>query len=189
MRHCIREILATDGLLGFYNASSNQPHKYPRIQIKMTAKAVIEKMTVFLREELGIRASCRLHTETNGLERRPRYIMQINGREDIDAWRDQIGFSNPSHISRMMVFDELGECPPRTTIVDRLSFLTGCTSSLIRAPPLSITAFESVISRMKREFGSPDLNARQTIERIQSINTRLVHLARELPRVLDLGAV
>jgi hypothetical protein len=38
MKYCVREILATHGLLGFYNASRNQPHKYARIQIEMTAR-------------------------------------------------------------------------------------------------------------------------------------------------------
>ena len=33
MKHLARELLATDGLLGFYNACRSGTHKYPRIQI------------------------------------------------------------------------------------------------------------------------------------------------------------
>src|SRR5215467_4890672 len=53
MRHLARELLATDGVLGFYN-SAHGPHKYPRIQITMTAGRVIEQLVRFLRDELGV---------------------------------------------------------------------------------------------------------------------------------------
>lgn len=186
MKCFVREILATDGVLGFCNASRNQPHKYPRIQIKMTARAVIEEVAKFLKERLSISVSCRLNAEPGGCGRRPRHIIQINRSADIDTWRKEIGFSNPSHISRMMVFEEIGECPPRTSIVDRLSFLTGCTPRLRTSGPITESAFESAISKMTLEFGSPVLNALRTVERIQKVNLRLQSLARELPRIVEL---
>jgi hypothetical protein len=189
VKYCIREILATDGVLGFYNASKNQPHKYPRIQIKMTARAVIEEMATFLRERLCINVSCRFDAEPAGFGRRSRHILQINRSADIDSWRREIGFPNPSHISRMMVFEELGECPPRTSILDRLSFLTGCSSTLRASGPLPKPAFESAISKMRREFGSPDLEAARTLERIKAINLRLRRVARELPRIVELRTI
>ena len=117
---------------------------------------------------------------------RPRHRIQVNGSANMDRWRKEIGFSNPSHISRLMTFEELGECPPRTNILDRLSYLTGCSRGLRASGPLPMSAFESAISQMRREFGSPDLNANQTLERIQSINTRVQHLSRELPRIVDI---
>lgn len=189
MRCFLREILATDGVLGFYNASRNQPHKYPRIQIKMTAQAIIEEMARFLREKLRINVSCRLNAEPAGLGRHPRHIIQVNRSADIDVWRKELGFSNPSHISHMMVFEEVGECPPRTSILDRLSYLTGCASTLRASGPLPESSFESSISKMRRKFGSPDLDAHHTIERIQSINLRLRRLVRELPRIVEIRAI
>jgi len=85
----------------------------------------------------------------------------------------------------MMVFEELGEYPPGTSILDRLSFLTGCTSTLKASGAIPESAFESALSRMKREFGSPVLDAPRTIERIQKVNLRLRSLARELPRIVE----
>src|SRR3989441_8364542 len=38
------------------------------------------------------------------------YTTLFRSSEDIDIWSREIGFSNPSHISRMMVFESLGEC-------------------------------------------------------------------------------
>jgi len=185
IKHCIREILATDGVLGFYSASKNAVHKYPRIQITMTARRVIEQIAEFLREQIGINVSCRFEAEPSTSTWRPRHRIQVNGSANVEKWREEIGFSNPSQISRLMTFEKLGECPPRTSILDRLSYLTGCSSALGASGNLPRSAFESAISKMRREFGSPDLDAHQIVDRIQSINTRLRHLARELPRIVD----
>jgi hypothetical protein len=185
MRYCVREILATDGLLGFYNASRKGLHKYARIQITMTAWRVLEQIATFLRGQVGIDASCRFEAEPGSSVWRPRHRLQINGSVNIEKWRKEIGFSNPSHISRLMIFETLGECPCGTNTLNRLSYLTGCSSGFRGLEPLPWSAFESAISRMKKEFGSPDLNAHQMVESIQSVNLRLQHLARELPRIVD----
>jgi hypothetical protein len=185
MRYCVREILATDGLLGFYNASKNGVHKYARIQIKMTAWRVVKAVARFLHENVGIDVSCRFNAEHAGLGRRPRHLLQINRATDIEIWREEIGFSNPSHISRMMVFEELGECPPGTGILDRLSFLAGCSATVTVSGPLPRSALQSAISKMRKNFGSPDLGLNQTIARIQSINMRLRHLGRQLPPIVE----
>jgi hypothetical protein len=155
----------------------------------MTARGLIHDIARFLREESGIEASCRFNAEPAGSGRRARHILQINRSQDIETWRREIGFSNPSHISRMMVFEELGECPPGTSILDRLSHLTGCSSVLKASGPIPKSAFESAISKMRMEFGSPDLDGDKIIERIQSINMRLRHLARELPRIVEFKIV
>jgi len=42
MRHLARELLATDGVLGFYNAGRNETHKYCRIQIRLSAARVLK---------------------------------------------------------------------------------------------------------------------------------------------------
>lgn len=184
MKCCIREILATDGVLGFYDASKKGLHKYGRIQIKMTARRIIDQIGRFLLDEFGIESSCRYNADPAGFGRRARHILQINRFQDIETWRNEIGFSNPSHISRMMVFEELGQCPPGTNMLDRLSYLTGCSPTVKASAPLPKSAFDSVVSRMRKRFGYPDLASNQIIERIQCINLRLRHLSRELPRLL-----
>jgi len=131
MRHLARELLATDGVLGFYNAGGYSPHKYPRIQIKLKACPAIEQLANFLRVELGIHATCRFNLGIHrGRSISLQQIIQVNRSEDIDTWRREVGFSNPSHTSRMMVFELRGECSPRTSIVDRLSMLSGRFSTL-----------------------------------------------------------
>jgi hypothetical protein len=50
------------------------------------------------------------------------------------------------------------------------------------------SAFDYTISKMKREFGSPMLDAHTIIDRIRDINVRLRHLGRELPRIAETRA-
>jgi hypothetical protein len=187
MKHFAREILATDGLLGFYNASQNRPHKYGRIQIRMTARNVIEELAAFLRNELGMSISCRSCEFGSEEPRNHRqYIIQINGSEGIDIWEREIGFSNPSHISRLMVFLELGECPPNTSITNRLSFLSGCASHLSNDGCISKNAIECMINLMRRRFGSPRSDAREIMDRIVTINGTLrSKLGRGLPEIVN----
>jgi hypothetical protein len=186
MRHLARELLATDGLVGFYN-TSHGPHKYPRIQIKMSASRVIEQLANYLRNELGISFIRRTETVVhNGWRVSPQHILQISRSEDIEAWREEIGFSNPSHISRIMVHDLLGECKPRTSIKHRLSLL--CDPSQSIATPATITCDEliSLIDHMRKSFGFPRVGGNELLQKISKTNRRLDStLGRKLPLLLD----
>jgi len=191
MRHLARELLATDGVLGFYN-SAHGPHKYPRIQIKMTAGRVIEQLVRFLRDELGV--ACRYRTETailNGSGISRKHVLQISRSEDVDVWRREIGFSNPSHISRMMVYELLGECKPGSSIIDRLSLLCGRQSSPWPSVPIAPSDFLWIIDQMTNRFGFPIVKGNVILQRICEINKRLglsvgQTLGRKLPSLVEL---
>jgi hypothetical protein len=172
MRHFAREILATDGLLAFYSANRASAHRYPRIQIKLTSKSIIQQLAKFLRTTMGLSVSCRLNVAVDGWGTNPRHILQINRREDIETWNREIGFSNPTHASRMMVYDILGECPPGTRLLDRLSFLSGSTRSLVAHEPISVSSLDSVINQMRKKFKTPRLGARRIVRKMEEINTR-----------------
>ncbi len=187
MRHLARELLATDGVLGFYNAGRNGPHKYPRIQIKLKACPVIEQLANFLRSELGIHVSCRSNRATHeGWHTSLQQILQINCFEDIDTWSREIGFSNPSHISRMMVFEALGECIPQTSIVDRLSFLCGYSSRLVASKPIAPSDLVAIVDKMTTSFGFPRVTGEVILQKIGEINKRLgSNLDRKLPMLVN----
>jgi hypothetical protein len=167
MRPLARELLAIDGVLGFYNAGGNNPHKYPRIQIKLKARLVIEQLATFLQADLGISASCRSTLSVHE-DRSPslQQILQVNRAEDIETWRREIGFSNPSHISRMMVFETLGECVPRTSIVDPLSFLCGYSSSLVNSKPIAPSDLVAMVDTMTTRFGFPRVRGEAILREI-----------------------
>jgi hypothetical protein len=187
MRHLGRELLATDGVLGFYNASRDGAHKYPRIQFKMSAGQVIEQFSNFLRNELGISFLRRTELVAhNGWGISHQHILQISRSEDIDTWRREIGFSNPSHISRMMIFESLGECIPRTSIVDRLSFLCGHTSRLGTSGPITPYDLLSVVDKMRKSFGFPHVGGEAILQKMDEINKHLQSaLGRGLPVLVD----
>jgi hypothetical protein len=188
MRHLARELLATDGLLGFYNAGKYRPYKYSRIQIKLKASLVIEQLASFLQADLGIHASRRSTISTHeGRSPSLQRILQVNRSEDIDTWRREIGFSNPSHISRMMVFEAQGECVPRTSIRDRLSFLCGYSKTLLASKPIDPIDLVAILDKMTRTFGFPRVTGEAVLTRIDEINRRLgANLNRNLPMLVNL---
>ncbi len=187
MRHLARELLATDGVLGFYNTGRNGTHKYCRIQIRLSTGRVIEELENFLKDELGLsllRRSEVVAHEGWGISHQ--HISQINRAEDIDTWRREIGFSNPSHISRIMVFEALGECIPRTSILDRLSFLSGRSPRLTASAPITSADLTSVVEEMRMKFGFPRLRAPAILQKVDEINERLeLGLDRRLPLMVD----
>lgn len=187
MRHLARELLATDGVLGFYNTGRNGTHKYCRIQIRLSTGRVIEELGNFLKDELGIsflRRSEVVAHEGWGISHQ--HILQINRSEDIDTWRREIGFSNPSHISRIMVFEALGECIPRTSILDRLSFLSGRSSTLTTSGPITSGDLVSVVDEMRMRFGFPRVRANVMFRKVDEINERLErNLGRKLPLIVE----
>src|SRR5207245_1135076 len=159
---------------GFYNARKNNPHKYPRNQIKLKASLVIEQLATFMRADLGISASCRSTMSVHeGRSPSLQQMLQVNRSEDIETWRREIGFSNPSHISRMMVFEALGECVPRTSIVDRLSFLCGYSSRLATSKPIAPGDLVAMVDRMTMRFGFPRVTGEAILQGISQINKRL----------------
>jgi hypothetical protein len=188
MRSLARELLATYGLLGFYAAGRNQLHKYPRIQIKLKICPAIGQLASFLRNDLGLRVSLRSALGTHeGRKTSLQQILQVNLSEDIETWRREIGFSNPSHISRMMVFEALGECVPRSSIVDRLSFLCGYSKSLAVSTPIALCDVVAITDRMTRSFGFPRITGETIISTIGEINKRLrSNLNRRLPTLVNL---
>ena len=191
MRQFARELLATDGVLGFYNSGKCGLHKYPRIQIKLKACPVIEQLANFLRVELGIHATCRNNLGIHkGWGTSLQQIIQVNRSEDIDTWRREIGFSNPSHISRMMVFELQGECLPRTSIVDRLSMLSGRFSRFDTAPGhLRPQDLIFLVGDMRKHFGFPRLEGKEVLNAMIQISKRLeFRLGRGLPPIVNLRA-
>ena len=174
MRHLAREILAADGVLGFYNASPKHAHKYARIQIKLTATLVIEELARFLRDELGMSVSCRMNcVGSGGWHTRPQHIIQLNCSDEIDLWRREIGFSNPSHISRFMVFEKLGYCPPHTSMSGRILFLSGCSPVPTASEQIPRDALVSVVDLMRKRFNSPKLEGEALVRQIGAINRNL----------------
>ena len=187
MRPLARELLATDGVLGFYNAGRNNPHKYPRIQIKLKTSFVIEQLATFLQTDMGISASCRSTISVHeGRSPSLQQILQVNRSEDIETWRREIGFSNPSHISRMMVFEALGERVPRTSIVDRLSFLCGYSSRLAASKPIAPSDLIAMVDTMTARFGFPRVRGEAILQEMGKINKRLEsNLNRKLPMLVN----
>jgi len=51
------------------------------------------------------------------------YYVQISGRNQLEKWMKEIGFSSQNHITRYLVWKKLGYLPVGTDIVKRLEIL------------------------------------------------------------------
>jgi len=88
----------------------------------------------------------------------------------------------------MMVFEALGECVPRTSIVDRLSFLCGYSSRLVASKPFAPSDLVAMVDKMTTSFGFPRVTGEAILQKIAEINRRLgSNLDRKLPMLVNFG--
>jgi hypothetical protein len=89
--------------------------------------------------------------------------------------------------SRMMVFEALGECMPRSSIVDRLSFLCEYSKSLVVSKPIALCDVVAITNRITRSLGFPRITGETIISTIGEINKTLrSNLNRRLPTLVNL---
>ena len=51
------------------------------------------------------------------------YQIDIYGKENLEKWLYNIGFSNTKHLTKIEIWRKLGYCPPRTTYKERFVIL------------------------------------------------------------------
>lgn len=192
MKHLVRETLATDDVFGFYSATKAGQRKYPRIQIKLKSGPLIEQLAIFLSTELGLEPRCRTAlTFHEGYGHCPtvQQILQISRMSDIRTWIREIGSSNPVHISRMMIYELLGEVDPNTSIKKRLLLLLGHSLRTGDSELLHPSDLVRIMDNMENRFGFPRLGGHEILGALRKVNGNLESRAgRRLPAIVDLRA-
>jgi len=96
-------------------------HVRPKIKIGTTS--------VFLKEQLkemcsnfGIKVMDKKPYKGRK-DKNTMYELVIYRKSDIDRWIKEVGFSNSKHKTKIMVWNKLGFCPPKTTIYERKEIL------------------------------------------------------------------
>ena len=186
MCNYVCEICSTDGLIGFYNANKKyNPHKYPRIQIRMTLREVIESLAEFVRQELSINA--RTYYDIKRKNGSIQHTLAINGKEKLDTWRKTIGISNPSKISKVMVWEKYGICPPHTTILQRFAMISDIIDPLkYKEKNQSIPAVKSlpqkdiidILVKMRKDYGYPLIKPTTLVNLAETVD-KLVHIRNQ----------
>lgn len=122
----IRGIADTDFYLVFKIRKDTKfkEHHYPLIAGQFASRALTEQLKELL-NELGIHSHLEkgIRKLNNKLFRHYRVV--VVGKKNLEKWINLIGFSNPKHYTKYLVWKKFGFCPPRTTLAERRKILKG----------------------------------------------------------------
>jgi hypothetical protein len=121
----IRWLVDTDFSLSFKGKSTkHNRHCYPVISANFASKKLTENIKELL-SDMGFSIVLLQGTIKRYEKRYPSFKIDINGRKNLEKWISVIGFNNPKHITKYLVWKRFGFCPPRTTIHQRKDMLNG----------------------------------------------------------------
>jgi hypothetical protein len=120
----LRGLADTDFSLTFKKKFKNR-HYYPRICAKFGNGHLVEE-TVSMLRSLGFSKIVTFATKNRrGDKWHDCFVIDINGRDNLDRWMRLIGFDNPKHVTKYEVWRKYGFCPPYTNIEERKKMLDG----------------------------------------------------------------
>jgi intein/homing endonuclease len=121
----LRGLFDTDGCIYFdRNRSAKHPiNNVPTIQLALISEKLIKQVYEIL-INFGLHPRLKKPYQGKG-DRRKVHTILIYRREDIRYFIEKIGFKNPKHHTKWLVFKKLGYCPPKTTLVERKNILRG----------------------------------------------------------------
>lgn len=118
----IRGVFDTDGCLSFqlkYNRK--QLNTYPLIKLGVCSKPLIDNVADLL-SATGFHFSRLYLPPTYGYQK-PKYGVILRGNDALRLWMHNIGFKNPSKLSRYEIWFKHGFCPPNTSYEQRKQIL------------------------------------------------------------------
>lgn len=121
--NCIQGIADTDFTL-FFHKDEMGIHKHPEISCTMSNRKLIEDIVKNLKE-LGFNVKTKLNIKrTRKGKVNTEHRLTIFGKNQLLQWMNKVGFRNPHHLSKFLIWQCFGNCPKNTTTFERLSILT-----------------------------------------------------------------
>ena len=115
----LRGLADTDFSISFKKKSVKGLHKYPVISGLFASKSIVKSAEDILKD-IGIIPTVTYDIVSKRYEKA--YLghrIDINGRQNFDLWMKKIGFRNQKHLTKILVWEKLGYCPPETNILQR----------------------------------------------------------------------
>ncbi|MFH0868583.1 MAG: LAGLIDADG family homing endonuclease [Candidatus Woesearchaeota archaeon] len=125
----LRGYLDTDGCINFDKKVTNSSlfqktrNYYPRL-LFTTCSSNLAKGFKYVTELLGFKTYFYPY-RSKVLTENIKYTIQITGFKAFDMWMKLIGSKNPTKLSRYLIWQKFGFCPPNTTYKKRLKILSG----------------------------------------------------------------
>lgn len=117
---CLRGLFDTDGSISFCRVSKKY-HSYPNVCLGSISKTAIEQASNVL-TRLNTEFITSEYTDKRG-NRKTLYLIWIRGRDKVQTYLQKVGFRNPGQLSKPMVCQKYGCCPPHTTFSQRVAML------------------------------------------------------------------
>lgn len=118
----LRGFLDTDGCVTCqrnYSIKKNKYHTQIRIYLSCTSKNLMKEIYEILKE-FGFKPGIRVQTKYNW---KPLYIVKLAGGIQTKKWFELIDSKNPKHITKYLIWQKFGFCPPNTTLKERKQIL------------------------------------------------------------------
>jgi len=98
--HALRGLFDTDGCLVF-DKQHREVFYYPRLELKVSSRLLYYQLSKIL-EQHGFRYSTSTRTGGNTIK------LQVNGATLLRRWVDEIGFNNPKHHAKYLIWQKNG---------------------------------------------------------------------------------
>jgi intein/homing endonuclease len=118
VRRLLSGLFDGDGSISF-KSKDGLGHTYPVINFASISERLIRQVQKLLRK-LGFIIPTKL-SRTN--ERT--LIIQLNGNRNYERWMNLIGFNNPKHLTKVVLYENLGIVPPNTGLEERVKLIRG----------------------------------------------------------------
>ena len=122
----IRGIADTDLYLVFKIRKDTKfkEHHYPLIAGQFASRTLTEQLKELL-NKLGIHSHLEKGTRKLNNKLFRHYRVVVVGKKNLEKWVSIVGFNNPKHYTKYLVWKKFGFCPTRTTLEERRKLLKG----------------------------------------------------------------
>jgi predicted transcriptional regulator len=107
-----------DGSLSF-KSKCGLGHTYPVISYSSISEPLMRQLQRQLRR-LGFVIPKKLWERNNGT-----WYLAINGDLNYERWMNLIGFNNPKHLTKVVLYEHFGMVPPNTGLIERVKLIQG----------------------------------------------------------------
>ena len=115
-RIVLRGLFDGDGSLSF-KSKDGLAHTYPVLSYSSISKPLMKQLQRQL-QRLGFIIPKKLWERENGT-----VYLAINGDKNYERWMNTIGFNNPKHLTKVVLYETFGLVPPETDLVERVKLI------------------------------------------------------------------
>lgn len=120
----LRGLVDIEGSLRFKKQFRGH-HYYLVLECEMGDSAFVKALHSML-SDLGIPVAFRVReARTGNPTRRTKASFYVSGERSIKVWLERFGLFNAKHLSKLLIAEKHGFCPPHTSVDERLAMIAG----------------------------------------------------------------